>query len=352
MYDSISKKTENEILRLRKEKNPFAFNDEDAVRRYDNPHDRANALRSNFTRDLDKIIYCPYFSRYQDKTQVFSLCRNDDITRRWLHVQFVAETARTIGKALGLNLELISAIAYGHDIGHTPFGHAGEKILDEIYRERTGKRFFHNLNSVRVLDEIFPSNLTLQTLDGILCHNGESVSPVYFPQKICSFDEFDELKEGFARGEKNAVNKMPSTLEGCVVRIADIIAYLGKDRQDAEKMIAAKENDFFVTEIGTFNAEMINNLTVNVIENSVAKPYIGMNEEYFDALSVAKRENYQIIYNAEETTAEIRTNLKPMFCALYDRFIDDLYRGDRDSYIYKHHIDYLGSLKKKRKVNI
>ena len=348
MYDNLSKRAEAEIMRMRAANDPLAFDDGKAIRRTDNPHDRANALRSNFIRDIDKIIYCPYFSRYQDKTQVFSLYRNDDITRRWLHVQFVAQIARTIGKALGLNTELITAIALGHDIGHTPFGHAGENVLDELSLERTGKRFYHNLNSVRVLDEIFPTNLTLQTLDGILCHNGESEEPVYRPQEINSFAEFDELTAAYAAGKPSAIKKMPATLEGCVVRIADIIAYLGKDRQDAEKTIAAKEKDYFVTEIGSFNAEMINNLTVNIIENSVGKPYIGMDKEYFEALRIAKRENYQRIYNAESTTADIKDNLRPMFTALYDRFYDDLTKGDRKSFVFAHHVDQLDSLKKKR----
>ena len=106
--------------------------DEDKVIRRNNARDKASILRTAFIRDIDKIMHCPYYNRYADKTQVFSFYKNDDITRRGLHVQLVSRIARTIGKALNLNLDLIEAIALGHDIGHTPFGHAGEEFLDEL----------------------------------------------------------------------------------------------------------------------------------------------------------------------------------------------------------------------------
>ena len=146
MYNTLSKEIENQIKNDKLTGNlpKFYFCDDNAIRRIDNPHDYANVWRTSFIRDIDKIINCPFYSRYSDKTQVFSLHKNDDITHRSLHVQFVSRTARTIGKALNLNLDLIEAIALGHDIGHTPFGHTGEKFLDEVYREKTGRRFFHN----------------------------------------------------------------------------------------------------------------------------------------------------------------------------------------------------------------
>ena len=102
-----------------------AFDENHVIRRY-NDRDRATIIRTAFIRDIDKIIHCPYYNRYADKTQVFSFYKNDDITHRSLHVQLVSRIARTIGKALNLNLDLIEAIALGHDIGHTPFGHDGE----------------------------------------------------------------------------------------------------------------------------------------------------------------------------------------------------------------------------------
>ena len=164
-YNSLSPALEKQIL-TEKENGTFinfSFLDNNAKRRRENPHDSPTVLRSNFIRDVDKILNCPFYNRYADKTQVFSFNKNDDITRRSLHVQLVSRIARTIGKALNLNLELIEAIALGHDIGHTPFGHLGEKILDRLYFSFTNRHFAHNIHSVRVLDKIFPLNLTLQT---------------------------------------------------------------------------------------------------------------------------------------------------------------------------------------------
>ena len=126
-----------------------SFDERDLVRR-DPTRDKANAIRTGCIRDIDKIIHCPFYNRYADKTQVFSFYKNDDITRRGLHVQLVSRIGRTIGKALNLNLDLIEAIALGHDIGHTPFGHAGERALNVIYREG----FRHYEQSLRVVDSI------------------------------------------------------------------------------------------------------------------------------------------------------------------------------------------------------
>ena len=182
-YISLSIELEK---RIREEKlsgsyHKVAFNEQNAVRRVDNPHDDSTVVRNAFIRDVDKILNCPFYNRYADKTQVFSLYKNDDIARRGLHVQLVSRIARTIGSALNLNVDLIEAIALGHDLGHTPFGHTGEYILDDLYRKKTNRRFAHNIHSVRVLDKIFPTNVTLQTLDGIACHNGEIELEKYQP---------------------------------------------------------------------------------------------------------------------------------------------------------------------------
>lgn len=350
MYEKLSDAA-NKILReisLNKNLSPYAFKDENALRRRTDTHDADDFLRPPFVRDADKIINCPYFSRYADKTQVFSLVKNDDVSRRSLHVQLVSRIARTIGNALSLNQELIEAIALGHDIGHTPFGHAGERVLDEIYRERTGKRFFHNLHSVRVLDKIFPYNITLQTLDGILTHDGELPKAEYAPEPLSSFHEFDEriCKSYTQNGYVKSL--LPSTMEAAVVRISDVIAYLGKDRQDAAKLGVVKESDFSHTVIGDFNAEIINNLTVNVIENSLNKPYIMLDKEHFDGLKISMRENYALIYNSpvvKEKTAEI---LSPVMRELYFRLLDDLQKSDRSSPIFTAHIDYVNQSRYKR----
>ena len=212
---------------------PFATADSSVIRR-DTSHDQASLLRPAFVRDSEKVIHTPAYNRLNGKTQVFSFAANDDITRRNLHEQLVGRVARDIGRALGLNLDLIEAIALGHDIGHTPFGHAGERFLNDAYHRRTGRWFFHNVQSVRVLDVLYGRNLSLQTLDGVICHNGEFERQVFETSGLSDFDSFDRVVEScWQDGEKTIDKLRPMTLEGCVVRISDIIAYVGKDRQDA-----------------------------------------------------------------------------------------------------------------------
>ena len=196
-YDVLSKEVEERIRRDRERGTMprLAFDDKNALRRYEDESDNPSVLRSPFIRDIDKIMHCPYYNRYADKTQVFSFYRNDDITRRALHVQFVSRISRTIGRTLNLNLDLIEAIALGHDIGHTPFGHTGEKYLDEIFFARAGRHFSHNIHSVRVLDKIYPLNITLQTLSGIASHDGEMELLEYRPNPLTTFEEFDKQIE-------------------------------------------------------------------------------------------------------------------------------------------------------------
>ena len=224
----------------------FAAKGNLAVRRKPDD-DKESIWRPAYARDVDKIMHSPYYNRYTDKTQVFSFYKNDDITRRALHVQLVSRIARSIGAALNLNLDLIEAIALGHDIGHTPFGHAGERYISEVLNAETGRFFNHNVHSVRVLDGIFQHNLTLDTLDGIITHNGEFEMSEYFPVPMNDFEAFDKMVESCYVDETNIIKISPSTLEGCVVRVCDIIAYLGKDRQDA---IRAKLESSYSSNIG------------------------------------------------------------------------------------------------------
>ncbi len=344
-YESLSNEISKEILE--NSICEYKFFDEYVIRR-DNSHDRPNAIRSPFIRDCDKILNCPYYNRYADKTQVFSFYKNDDISRRGLHVQLVSRIARTIGKALGLNLELIEAIALGHDIGHTPFGHAGENFLDEIYFEKTGRHFSHNIHSVRVLDKIFPYNISLQTLNGIASHDGEFELSEYRPKPLDNFIEFDKQIENCYIDKANIKQLTPCTLEGCVVRISDIIAYLGKDRQDAQRAELLNDDEYSGGAIGVLNAEIINNLMVNIIENSYGKPYIKMDEEHFEALKKAKADNYALIYNDKSVSERLKSVVKPMMREMYEKLLSDLQKCDTNSIIYKHHISYVNMSHYKR----
>lgn len=340
-YENLSNEIENQIQNdLKNGSLPtFAFDEAGVIRRAD--RDTANVWRTAFIRDIDKILHCPYYNRYADKTQVFSFYKNDDITRRALHVQLVSRIARTIGKTLNLNLDLIEAIALGHDIGHTPFGHAGEKYLDQLLSAHTGRHFSHNVHSVRVLDQIFPLNISLQTLSGIASHDGELELSEYYPKPLESFDEFDEMIEGCYLDKANVRKLIPSTLEGCVMRISDIIAYLGKDRQDAEKANIIPTSGFSPSDIGEYNAEIINNLIVNIIENSYGKGYIKMDETHFNALSDAKRENYDKIYLSAPVSEKFDAIIKPMMTELYEKLLSDLEANNTSSPIFTHHINYV-----------
>ena len=343
-YKYLSDKTTKQID-LDKQNGAFGNNafDERGVVRRDQGRDNADAVRTAFIRDIDKIMHCPFYNRYADKTQVFSFYKNDDITRRALHVQLVSRIARTIGKALGLNLDLIEAIALGHDIGHTPFGHAGESFLDELFFAHAGKHFSHNIHSVRVLDGIFPFNISLQTLNGIAAHDGEMELCEYHPKEIKSFEEFDKAILDCYADKGNVKKLVPCTLEGCVVRIADIIAYLGKDRQDAERTKINWQENFAEGAIGRYNSEIIRNLMVNIIENSYGLPYIKMDDEHFAALKTAKADNYDLIYKTEQVETVLKTTVKPMMENIYKRLLTDLESGNKQSPIFKHHIDFINN---------
>lgn len=327
-----------------------AFDDHNILRRRSSGSDQASVWRPAFVHDIDKILHCPYYNRYSDKTQVFSLIKNDDVTRRSLHVQLVSRIARTIGSALNLNLDLIEAIALGHDIGHPPFAHNGETYLDQLYFQHAGRHFNHSIHSVRVLDGVFPLNISLQVLDGIACHNGEIELEKYEPAKLESFDQFDAMMEECYVDQKAVYRLMPSTLEGAVVRISDIIAYLGKDRQDAARIKLVDEDAYSNTVIGSINAEIINNLVVNIIENSYGTPYIRMDKEHFEALKVAKQDNYTQIYGNAAPLAKLGTMVKPMMAEIYDQMLEDLRLGRKTSPIFTHHIKYINRTHYRRPV--
>lgn len=355
-YRALSPELQDRILEDREKHttNPYACSDKDIIRRYDG-HDNPKLWRPAFVMDVEKILHNNYYNRYSDKTQVISCYKNDDISHRALHVQLVSRIARTIGMTLGLNLDLIEAIALGHDIGHTPFGHAGERFLSELYSEHTGRIFNHNVHSVRVLDKLICRNVSLQVLDGVLCHNGEMEQQEYRPKQFapsinkddpeyhhCAWDNFDANVESCYTDSNANKRQIPGTLEGCVVRISDIIAYLGKDRQDAAKVgLVDKNIEFTDKSIGSTNAEIINNMTVSIIEHSYGKPYISMDADAYSAFSTAKKENYAEIYGNSQLNKMYNENIHPMFNALYEELLSQTKDMNKDSILYRHHISYL-----------
>ena len=255
----------------------FAYKNEDGLRR---KQKNIEDIRTKCSRDADRIAHTRAYSRYIDKTQAFFLVDNDHITHRVLHVQLVSKIARTVGRALKLNEDLIEAISLGHDIGHVPFGHPGESILSELCEKCGLGRFLHNVQGVQFLDKIEDCDLTLQVLDGILCHNGEVHNQSLEPNRDKDWEKFDKEIEDVKKGKKDYV---PMTMEGCVVRFADTIAYLGRDIQDAIE-IGLINNDLEVPKrcrenIGIKNDEIINALVIDLIENSYDQNYISYSKE-------------------------------------------------------------------------
>lgn len=322
----------------------YAAKNSEAVRR--EGEFRYDIIRPPYSYDVDCIIHNPFYNRYADKTQVFSFYKNDDLTRRALHVQFVSKVGRTIGRALKLNLDLIEAIALGHDMGHTPFGHKGEEFLSECYQAGTLKgrgqsRYFnHNVHSARIFRYILNSKLTLQTLSGIISHNGEKVWKEYMPSALTDFDEFDTLMENCYVENEYHKKLRPNTLEGCVVRISDMIAYAGKDRQDmyrAKLITAEKFQEKRL--IGVKNRDIISNLVINIIKNSMDSPSLNMDEEVFADLKDLLAENHRIIYGNEKLDEPYDEIIKPLMQKLYARLLDDVEGRRFDSPVFRHYLN-------------
>ena len=319
---------------------PWRCRDEEALRRRQAQRDVQTVMRPAFVRDIEKTLNVPAYNRYAGKTQVFSFRQNDDITRRGQHVQLVARIARDIARPLGLNLDLVEAIALAHDIGHTPFGHAGERCLDRVHFAHTGTHFAHNVHSVEVMDRIYGRNLTLQTLDGAICHNGEYERRVLRTSGLRDFAGLDEmLRKSHAQGQPFIHSLVPATLEGCVVRVSDIIAYVGKDRQDAQLAgLIGQDSPFQTGSVGAYNSWVIAALTVDIVEHSYGKDHIELSEGAFAELAAAKAENYELIYQTPSVGGECQAVIEPRFEALYEALLAQLRSGDESAPIYAHHV--------------
>ena len=311
-------------------------------------------IRPNYFRDIDRIIHSLAYTRYTDKTQVFSLIDNDHVTKRIIHVALVSKIARTIGRALNLNEDLIEAGALGHDLGHTPFGHLGESILNEISLKHNQGYFNHNVQSVRVLMEIEDKNLTIQTLDSILCHNGEILLNKYSPKKKTKKEFLLEIENSYQ--EKDFSQHLtPMTLEGCVIRISDIIAYIGRDLEDAYELglVNKKQVPKNITKtLGNTNTEIINTIITDLIQNSYNKPYLKFSEDIWQAIEELKQFNYKNIYYKANTKEEIELYTN-MFNKLFEYYLNNF--DNEKLFIHKHFLSkmsskYLKNNSKERKI--
>lgn len=297
-------------------------------------------IRSSFFRDIDRIIYSLSYTRYIDKTQVFSNTTNDNISKRMTHVQMVSKIARTIGRALNLNEDLIEAIALGHDLGHVPFGHTGEAILNRLSVEYTGRMFNHNVHSVRTLMDIENngkgSNITLQVLDGILCHNGEFIVDQYYPVDRTP-EQFLDLYEQCYTDSAVLKTLRPMTLEGCVVRISDIIGYIGRDIEDAIRLGVLSLDDIpnnIIEVLGKTNREIINTIIMDIVGNSLDQPYIKMSNRVYNAIKELKAFNYENVYNRANTSGDLK-RYEEMFKVVFEHYLNDVKGKNNTSDIYQ-----------------
>lgn len=272
-------------------------------RQYD-LYNRNNDIRSPYERDYTRILHSLAYRRLKHKTQVFFNIDNDHICTRMEHVQHVESVSCTIAQYLGLNVDLTRAIAMGHDLGHAPFGHEGEVELSKIRKELGLDEFWHERNSLRIIDEIElleddkrnykNLNLTYAVRDGIISHCGEISENGIFPR-----DTAIDLSDYKHKGQYQAY-----TWEGCVVKIADKIAYLGRDIEDAMRMnfIDKPEWDELIKIAKRYNKSTINttviihNFIISICENSSLDNGICLSAEYNEMLNEVMKFNYRAIY--------------------------------------------------------
>ena len=332
---SFEKAKEN-FLRKEKDLSPYATKSSDAVRFKEEKED----IRPPFFHDIDRIIHSLSYTRYLNKTQVYTLNSNDHVSRRITHVQLVSKIARTIGRAINLNEDLIEAIALGHDIGHTPLGHTGEAILNRLSLKELGEYFAHNIQGVRYYMDVAKDgeglNLTLQTLDGIMTHNGEMLSPIYEPMTKDKEEFLREYNESYKDLEKSKTYR-PMTLEGCIVRISDIIGYIGRDIEDAIMIDRFKRSDIpesIRDVLGDNNRDIVNTIVLDIINESIDKPYIKMSDKVYKALFALKKFNNENIYKYSMTKEEL-DYYEAGINKLYNIYLDDIKTSNKESDIYK-----------------
>lgn len=292
--------------------------------------------RMPYKRDVDRILHSKAYARYIDKTQVVYLIDNDHITHRGLHVQLVSSFARGIAEILRLNMALVEAIGLGHDVGHAPFGHEGEGYLSALSEEYGNGIFAHPLQSCRLFTEIEPLNLGLAVHDGFLCHDGGMSSPKFVPSYGKTWADHQTDKE--QKKLKPSLNIMPTTLEGCLVKLCDTISYLGRDIEDAIQLGILQREEIPRTCLGVTNREILGNLAADIIRQSYQKDYIALSDEFYEALKVLRRFNFQKIYTHPRLKVE-STKIKECYRYLFEWLLRDYENSDKRSYLWKYFLN-------------
>lgn len=267
-------------------------------------------IRTDYERDGNRILYSMDFRRLRHKTQVFFNAKNDHICTRMEHVLNVGSISNTIARTINLNQDLTYAIALGHDLGHAPFGHSGERVLDKCMKKidiNTG--FQHELHSLRVVEKLATRiskekihescglNLTFEVKDGIVSHCGEKYNEYILHRDLSKTPAY--------LNKINTRADCPYTLEACIVRLVDKIAYVGRDIEDAVRVKLMDMKDIpkdIRNELGNTNGEIINTLVCDLIENSYDKDCIQLSPSKGEALEKLINENVRLIYKADKIT--------------------------------------------------
>lgn len=297
----------------------------------------SNDIRSNFERDFNRILHTNAYNRLRHKTQVFFSPQNDHISTRIVHVNYVESISYTISNFLGLNTELTRAIACGHDVGHAPFGHKGEKILSEISKRDVGKNFWHEKNGLNMVDNIElledyegnkdNLNLTYAVRDGIISHCGEVDENALKPR-----EEMIDLND------YEYPNKyMPYTYEGCIVKISDKISYLGVDINDAVQegfldynKIRELNNILGIKESNITNSYIINHLVKDICENSNLEEGIKLSSNSLELMNKIKDFNYKYIYSSKKMIPSQK---------YFKLVINQIYETLKENFDYENTID-------------
>lgn len=281
-------------------------------------------LRTAFQRDRDKIIHCKAFRRLKHKTQVFISPLEDHYRTRLTHTLEVAQIARTIARALRLNEDLTEAITLGHDLGHTPFGHAGEYVLDDILKENYGKRFFHNEQSIRIVEVIEKEgkglNLTYEVIDGIRKHTPD--------------------------------DPWPETLEGCIARLADRIAYLRHDIEDSLRAGVITESKLPKKHTKVLGRHILDCIVTDLIKNSRGKPKIRMSKEVEAAMNGLYNFMYKNVYTnptAKAEEAKVPELLRQLF--RHYHYNPEFQKGLNKEKQLQHTVDFIAGMTDRYAIN-
>ena len=329
------------INRTESNLSPYATKSTAAIRNLKEVKD----ARSPFSLDRDRILYSGAFRRYSGKTQViyFASQLNEMLSSRSIHTLSVSQVARTIGNFLALNEDLIEAIALAHDLGHAPFGHDGEKFLSDLCVVNNVGEYHHHIQSLHIVDNIAKDgkglNLSLHVRDGILSHDGEVHDQILRPVPNKTNDDLNRYIQ--VRKEGKEIEMMPMTIEGCVVRISDTIAYIGQDIEDAIRIGLIRRSDIpedLRKSLGSTNGEIIDTLVKDVVYHSMNRPYISFGKEVSDQLLRLKDFNYQNIYLNSGLKREDE-KIKRGFAILFEIFLNDLKNDKKESKIFKHFLN-------------